>query len=157
MPKFDRKLYNLDVRSSIHVRQIRFMRVKREKIIRNCLFFIYSELLLMMDFFWVQYLDSERYLNMICNCKLFSVRVFLFVISHVFDFENIMHIITNIDSNHIIPVFHFVFPTDFINSYSLNFRHEAFHHVPCSHNIICMLYLLRNQSSKRRYILKYTA
>ena len=100
-------------------------------------------------------MDSERYLKMTCDCKLFSVILFLFVISHIFYIEIIMRIIPNVDCTHIIPVFHFGFPIDFINSYLLNFRYESFHHVPSSHTILYMIYLLRNQSPDRRYILRY--
>ena len=110
----------------------------------------------MMDF-RVHYLDSEINLKMTCDCKLFSTKfLFSFVISHVFDIEIILHIIPNIDCTHVIPVFHFGFPSDFIKSYSLNFRHESFHHVPHSCTIIYMLYLLRNKSLKMSYILRYT-
>ena len=94
-------------------------------------------------------LDYERFLKIKCYCKLFSVRfIFYFVISHVFFIEMILHIIPNVDFTHIIPVFHFGFPADFLNRYSLNFIHEAFHHVPHSHTIIYMLYLLRTQNTK---------
>ena len=111
----------------------------------------------MMDLFLrVNYLYPERYLNMTCNCKMVSM-IFLFVISHVFDTEIILHIIPNVDCTNKIPVFHFEFTTDFINSYSLNFIHEAFHHVPHYHTIIDTIYLLITQIPKRKYILRYTS
>ena len=64
-------------------------------------------------------LDSEIYLNITCDCKLFSVSIFLFVISHVSDIYIILHIISNVDCTHLIPIFHFGFPIYFINCISL--------------------------------------
>ena len=107
-------------------------------------------------FFRVHSLDSEIYLKMTCNVNSFH-ELFPFVVSHVFDIEIILHIIPNVDCTNIIPVFHFGFPTDFINSYSLDSINEAFHNIPHSRTIIYMLYLLRTQSPNRRYILRYTS
>ena len=91
-------------------------------------------------------MDSEIYLKMTCDCKLFSMGfIFSFVISHVFDIEIILKITPNVDCTHIIPVFNFGFPTDFINRYSLNFRHETIHHVANYNTILYMIYLLRTQ------------
>ena len=68
-------------------------------------------------FFIVHSLDSGIYLNITCNCKKNSMRfIFSSVIIHVFDIEIILHIVPNIDFNHIILVFYFGFLTDFINS-----------------------------------------
>ena len=80
------------------------------------------------NFFRVNYLDSERYLKMTCDCKLFSMRIFSFVVKPIYSIEIIMHVIPTNDFDHIIPVFILGFTMDFINSYSLKFRHEAFHH-----------------------------
>ena len=102
-------------------------------------------------------LYSEIYLKMTCDCKLFSMRFFPFVISHVFDIEIILNIIPKVDCTHIISVCYFGFPTDFINNYSLNFRHESFHFFSHSRTIIYMFYLLRTQSPKEIYILRYNA
>ena len=85
------------------------------------------------------------------------MRVFWLVISHVFFIEIILRIISNVEYAHIIPVFNFGSPTDFFNSYSLNFRHEAFHHSSHSHTIIYMSSRPRTKSQKRRYIIIYTA
>ena len=109
--------------------------------------------------FGVHYLDSERYLKMTCACKLLSV-IFpplLLVISHMFYSKIIMHTTPNIGCTHVITVFNFGFTTDFLNSYSLNFKHEAFHLVPYSRTIIDMLYLLKTQITKSNYIIGYTS
>ena len=63
---------------------------------------------------------------------------FWFVISYVFDVEIMMHMIPEFYCTHIIPVFSFDFQADFLNSYSLNLRHEAFHHVTHYHTILLL-------------------
>ena len=151
-------MHHLNGISSITSKKIRFMRVKGRRQ-QGSNYDIFNLLWMIVNdgfFLRVHSLDSERYLKMTCNCKLFSM-LFFFVIIHVFDIEIILHIIPNVVCAHIIPVFHFGFPADFINRYSIKFRHEAFHHVPHYHTIIYMLYLLRTQSRKRRYIIRYTA
>ena len=78
---------------------------------------------------------------MSCDFKQFSIRSFLFVIKHVFDIEIILHIIPNVDRTNMIPLFHFLFPRDFIESYSINFKHKTFHNFLHSHTIVYTLYL----------------
>ena len=123
-------------------------------------YFIFDLLWMIVNdgFFYSALFGFWKVIDMKCGCKVFYVRfLFSFVIIHVFDIEIIIHIIPNVDCTRIIPVFNFSFPTDSLNIYSLNFKHEAFHHVPHSHTILYMIYLLITQIPNRSYILRYTS
>ena len=73
----DRKRHNFNGRSSIHARIIRFMREQKGEDNKKYIIFNLSWILVNGGFvFRVNYLDSERYLKMTCDCKLFFLTFF---------------------------------------------------------------------------------